>query len=87
MALLGDESVSVVTVGTGPTQPGDPPMRIYIISSDGITLCREPPAPVSEGEIVVASNEELPKSPMAARLGWSSQDGETLGGAALRHAA
>jgi len=62
-------------------------MRIYIISSDGITLCREPPAPVSEGEIVVASNEELPKSPMAARSGWSSQDGETLGGAALRHAA
>ena len=41
MALLGDESVSVVTVGTGPTQPGDPPMRIYIISKDGITLCRE----------------------------------------------
>src|SRR6516165_3950523 len=24
VALLGNESVSVVTVGTGPTQPGDP---------------------------------------------------------------
>jgi hypothetical protein len=39
-------------------------MRIYIISNDGITLCREPPAAVNEGEIVVASNEEL----HAARL-------------------
>src|SRR6267142_5762664 len=34
-------------------------MRIYIIGNDGITLCREPPAAVNEGEIVVASNEEL----------------------------
>jgi hypothetical protein len=34
-------------------------MRIYIIGNDGITLCREPPAAVDEGEIVVASNEEL----------------------------
>ena len=34
-------------------------MRIYIIGNDGITLCREPPAAVDEGEVVVASNEEL----------------------------
>jgi hypothetical protein len=34
-------------------------MRVYIIGNDGITLCREPPAAVNEGEIVVASNEEL----------------------------
>src|SRR5260221_12108711 len=34
-------------------------MRIYIIGNDGITLCREPPAAVDEGEIIVASNEEL----------------------------
>jgi Protein of unknown function (DUF3489) len=39
-------------------------MRIYIIGNDGITLCREPRAAVDEGEIVVASNEEL----HAARL-------------------
>ena len=39
-------------------------MRIYIIGSDGITLCHEPPASLSEGEIVVASNAEL----HAARL-------------------
>ena len=34
-------------------------MRIYIIGNDGITLCREPPAAANEGEIVVASNDEL----------------------------
>ena len=34
-------------------------MRIYIIGYDGITLCREAPATVSEGEIAVASKEEL----------------------------
>ena len=34
-------------------------MRIYITGNDGITLCREPPAAVNEGEIAVASNEEL----------------------------
>src|SRR5438874_9172624 len=39
-------------------------MRVYIIGNDGITLCGEPPAAVNEGEIVVASNEEL----HAARL-------------------
>ena len=39
-------------------------MRVYIIGYDGIILCREPPAAVNEGEIVVASNEEL----HAARL-------------------
>ena len=42
-------------------------MRIYIISSDGITLCREPPAPVREGEIVVASNEELHAAPLSGK--------------------
>ena len=39
-------------------------MRIYIIGNDGITLCREAPATVNDGEIAVASNEEL----HAARL-------------------
>ena len=39
-------------------------MRIYIIGNDGITLCREPPAAVSEGKIAVASSAEL----HAARL-------------------
>ena len=39
-------------------------MRIYIIGNDGITLCREPPTARNDGEIAVASNEEL----HAARL-------------------
>src|SRR3954470_11297061 len=34
-------------------------MRIYMIGNDGITLCREPPTTLNDGEIVVASNEEL----------------------------
>jgi uncharacterized protein DUF3489 len=34
-------------------------MRIYIIGNDGISLCHEPPTAVDEGEIVVASSEEL----------------------------
>jgi hypothetical protein len=42
----------------------NPPMRIYIIGNDGVTLCRETPAAVNDGEIAVTSNEEL----HAARL-------------------
>jgi hypothetical protein len=34
-------------------------MRIYIIGNDGITLCREAPATLKEGETAVASKEEL----------------------------
>ena len=34
-------------------------MRSYIIGNNGITLCRGAPAPVNEGEIDVASKEEL----------------------------
>ena len=34
-------------------------MRIYTIANDGITLSREPPAAVSEGEIVVASKRGI----------------------------
>ena len=42
-------------------------MRIYIIGNDGITLCREPPAAVNEGEIVVASSEELHAAPLSGK--------------------
>jgi len=42
-------------------------MRIYIIGNDGITLCREPPTAVNEGEIAVASNEELHALPGVER--------------------
>ena len=34
-------------------------MRSYLIGNDRITVCLEPPATVNEGEIVVASKEEL----------------------------
>jgi Protein of unknown function (DUF3489) len=34
-------------------------MRIYLIGNDGITLCREAPAVVNEGEIVIASVADL----------------------------
>jgi len=42
-------------------------MRIYIIGNDGITLCREAPATVSEGEIAVASNAELHAAPLSVK--------------------
>ena len=42
-------------------------MRIYIIGNDGITLCREAPATVNEGEIAVASKEELHAAPLSGK--------------------
>ena len=45
-------------------------MRIYIIANDGVTLCREAPATLNEGEIAVASNEELHAARSAASGCW-----------------
>jgi hypothetical protein len=42
----------------------NPPVRIYIIGNDGITLSSKAPAALNEGEIVVASNEELHAAPL-----------------------
>ena len=42
-------------------------MRIYIIGNDGITLCREAPATMAEGEIAVASKEELQAAPLSGK--------------------
>jgi len=42
-------------------------MRVYIIGNDGITLCRTAPATVNNGEIAVASNEELHAAPLSAK--------------------
>jgi Protein of unknown function (DUF3489) len=42
-------------------------MRIYIIGNDGITLCREAPASVTDGEIAVASQEELHAVPLSGK--------------------
>jgi hypothetical protein len=53
-------------------------MRIYIIGNDGITLCREAPATVNDGEIAVASKEELHTAPLSGKrlLGlWNALPG------------
>ena len=45
-------------------------MRVYIIGNDGITLCREAPPTVSDGEIAVAKNrpnEELHAAPLSGK--------------------
>ena len=42
-------------------------MRVYIIGNDGITLSREAPATFSEGEIAVASKEELHAAPLSGK--------------------
>jgi hypothetical protein len=39
-------------------------MRTYIIGNDGVALCRGAPATVIDGEIVVASKEELQAAPL-----------------------
>ena len=42
-------------------------MRIYIIGNDGITLCREVPATVNDGEIAVTSKEDLHAAPLSGK--------------------
>src|SRR5215471_10008198 len=42
-------------------------MRVYIIGNYGITLCRGAPATVNDGEIAVASNEELRAAPLSGK--------------------
>jgi hypothetical protein len=53
-------------------------MRIYIIGNDGITLCRETPATANDGEVAVASKEELHAAPLSGKrlLGlWNALPG------------
>jgi Protein of unknown function (DUF3489) len=42
-------------------------MRIYVIGNDGITLSHGAPAALNEGEIAVASNEELHAAPLSGK--------------------
>src|ERR1700745_1300399 len=42
-------------------------MRVYIIGNDGIRLYREAPATVNDGEIAVASKEELHATPLSGK--------------------
>src|SRR6266446_3016845 len=67
LALVGEESVSGSRRNCRRVQQGHPLMRIYIIGSDGITLCRKAPATLNDGEIAVASNEELHAAPLSAK--------------------
>ena len=68
VALVAEESVSGLTRGSrrGINQE-NPPMRIYIIGNDGITLCREAPVTVNEGETAVASKQELHAAPLSGK--------------------
>src|SRR5690242_16759774 len=68
VALVGKQSVSGSPAATGRRiSQENPPMRIYVIGNDGITLCREPLATVSEGEIAVTSKEELQAAPLSGK--------------------
>ena len=70
LALVGEESVSVGhRRQRSPGPIGSPLMRICIIGNDGITLCREAPATVNDGEITVTSKEELHTPPRSAASG------------------
>ena len=42
-------------------------MRIYIIGNDGITLCREARATLSDDEVAVASKEQLHAAPLSGK--------------------
>jgi hypothetical protein len=42
-------------------------MRVYIIGNDGITLCRKASATLNDGEIAVASNEDLHAARLSAK--------------------
>src|SRR6201987_6392502 len=59
LALTAEESVSGVTGATAQVNQQTPPLRIYIIGNDGITMCREPAAAVHKGDVAVASREAL----------------------------
>src|SRR5690348_3605274 len=67
LALVGEESVSGSRRNRRRVNQEHPLMRIYIIGNDGITLCRKAPATFNDGEIAVASNEELHAAPLSAK--------------------
>jgi hypothetical protein len=57
-----------VTSGNRPRdKSGEPTMRIYVIGNDGITLCSEPSATATQGEIAVSSKEELQAAPLSGK--------------------
>src|ERR1700726_3645438 len=70
LALTAEESVSGVTGATAQVNQETPPMRIYIIGNDGITLCREPPATVNKGEVAVPQGRSCTPPGSAANACW-----------------
>ena len=61
-------------------------MRIYIIGNDGITFCRGAPATVNDGEIAVASKEELHAAPLSGKrllALWNALPGAETEGATV----
>ena len=57
-------------------------MRIYIIGNNGVALPREAPGALNEGEIVVASNEELHAAPLSGKrllAFWNALDVDAHG--------
>src|SRR5262244_2826849 len=65
VALAGKESVSVGHRRHPPLgQPGDPTHAHLHIGNDGIALCREVPAPLNDGEMIVRSKDELHAAPL-----------------------
>jgi hypothetical protein len=63
-------------------------MRIYIIGNDGIALSREAPAALNEGEIMVASNEELHAAVLSGKqllALWNARHGPETAPAARRY--
>jgi hypothetical protein len=66
LALVGEESVSVGHRRRPPPGQSGEPTHAHL-HYDGITLYREAPAPVNEGEIAVASNEELHAAPLSGK--------------------
>ena len=55
-------------------------MRVYIIGNDGITLCREPPAAVNEGEIEARNIPSPPRGGSSERVSTGEEVGFSLGG-------
>ena len=65
--MVGEESVSGSRRKRRRVNQEHPLMRVYIVSNDGITLCRTAPAAVNDDEIAVASNEELHAAPLSGK--------------------
>jgi hypothetical protein len=68
VAFVGEESVSGVTAGTAAGSIRSTHSCASTSSATtGITLCRRAPATLNDGEIAVASSEELHTAPLSGK--------------------